>query len=117
MEQVNKLIKVATMLGNIAGKVFEDGKITASDIVVLPDFMSIAGLLSDTDYKAIQGEFTGFNGVKCNLMINTVVENLNIPQKNIEKTIKASLVAGGTIVGAVFTIISIFNAPTLKLVK
>lgn len=111
MIETNKLIKGVTMFGNTVGKVFEDGKITASDITVLPDFMGIASVLSSADYKAIPSEFTGFNGEKCNSMINTVVENLSIPQKNIEKIIKTSLVAGGTVVGAVFTLISVFKKP------
>lgn len=111
MENFNMIIKGTTLLGNIAGKVFDDGKITAADIMVLPDFMSVGTVLANVNYGAIGAEFKEFGAESVNGIVETITTNLNIPQKNIEKTVKTCVVAAGTIVGAAFTIISIFKAP------
>ena len=113
VENLKKIIKVAALLGNIGGKVFEDGKITISDINVLPDFISIFSTLVEIKWNDISVEAKDFTPDEAQELIATFNLYFDLPQENVERTIEAVLLIVGQLVSTIINLIQVFKRPTI----
>ncbi len=118
MEQVLGAISVLAKVGNIGGKVMENGKVGMEDIVVLPEVAMLFPVISAVKWSEVVAEAKVFTVEQADAAVAHFKAEFNIPQDAVEVKIETVIealekvaVLGFQIADAVKTMIALFKKP------
>lgn len=110
-ENAKKVMFLICEIGNVTGKVFEDGKVSVSDAAHLLALTDELSALRSIDWPAVPGEImTSFDSPEdYQATLAELVKKFDIPQDHIELKIEKSLGAIGHLVAGVTTLIAVWK--------
>ena len=109
VEELKKIVTVASKLGNIAGKAFEDGKINAADLVLITDLLQVFPLLLSVNFGQAMPEAKDLQQGEVEELISHFKAEFDIPQDSLEVTIETVLDIAITVEQAIVKLIKIFK--------
>lgn len=109
VEELKKIVTVASKIGNIAGKAFEDGKINASDLVLVTDLLQVFPLLLALNFGQVMPEAKDLQQSEVEELIAHFKAEFDLPQDSLEVTIETVLDIAITVEQAIVKLIKIFK--------
>lgn len=95
LDNLKRVVTIGAKMGNIAGKALVDGKISAGDIVLLPDIAGVFVDLIRVSWKDVPEQVRALPMAEYNSLIEHFKIEFNIPQRIVEVAIEEVL---GTVV-------------------
>ena len=109
VDNLIKVVEIGARLGTVAGKVFEDGKISASDLICLPEFVKIFSSLVEVQWNQIIPEAKDLSEDEAKKLVDAFISKFAIPQENARITIDTVLSVVARIVALILGLINIFK--------
>ena len=93
MEQLKIAIGIAAAMGNIAGKVFEDGKVSLVDVPQIYKLLPLLSQAKELDMEALKLEVKALKKEEVLALVEELKVELDIPQDKVEVIIEQGLEA------------------------
>lgn len=110
-ENIKKAIVIAAKLGNVAGKVFEDGKVSVADLSILPEFVMLFPAFIAVDWTKMIPEAKELKAEQSAELVALFNSEFDIPQEAQEHTIESVLAIVSQLVSVIASLIAIFKKP------
>ena len=109
IEELKKIVTIGSKLGNIGGKVLEDGKVNPADFVHVGDLVTMFPLLLSVHFDQAIPEAKDIQAGEADELIAHFKAEFDIPQDNLEVTIETVLDVVLTVVNAILKLVNIFK--------
>jgi hypothetical protein len=112
-ENLKKAVSVAAKVGNIAGKTFEDGKLSMADLALLPEFITLFPAFIAVEWTKVVPTAKELTTEQIAELMALFSSEFDIPQDKLEQTIEAVLGIVSQLVGVIANLIAIFKKPAV----
>jgi len=102
IENIKKVLSLVALLGNVAGQVMEDGKVSVDDAAQLVVLFAAMPKLADIEWSMLDDEALDISPIEIEQIKDLLVNEFDIPQDaledQIEKYLEVAALIGETIV-------------------
>ena len=109
VDEIKKIITILAKLGNVAGMVFEDGKLTSADVAQIPTLVMIIPLFIEVKWTGLLPEIKDLTLDECNEIVACFKNEFNIPETNIEYTIESIMTIVSGLASLIFDLINVWK--------